>query len=497
MNREVLQQDIAIFPSLAALENNFLLAVSRLGHPRLSFRNMNWHFYVQNDWKVSPRLTLNLGLRYEYNSVWSEVSDRVSNFDFANQKLLPSGEPLYKPDRNNFAPRVGFAYDPFGKGKTVIRAFGGIFYRGTLTSPMVGMAFNNFAVQTITIFDFPALAFPVPAVLPPTAALKDVYFVGPNTRDSYSGQWSLSVQQEIAPQTVLQVAYVGNRGLRLQAGGAYGHVGLNRVNPLTGTRPLSGWGNEELLGNYLSSKYHALQVAMRRRAARLTFDANYTWSHQLDNTLDLLAEFSNPYNLNADWGNGDTDVRHVFTADAIYELPSPRSGGRVTKALLGGWQLGTILQARTGLTVDVVARPGVFLSTAPIRPNPVPGASFKAPNYSVPDTQLNPAAYVMPAAGQLGTLARNTARGPGFAQWDIALMKDTQLAERLRLQFRADFFNIVNHPNFNNPDNALCNAVSGGTCVPNANFGRSFSTVGSLVGIGTARQIQFALKLLF
>jgi hypothetical protein len=483
-NRWLGQQDILTYGSLADLENNQAFALTRLGYPLLGFRSTNYDFYAMDDWKVTPRFTLNLGLRYEYNSVWKEANNRVSNFDFVHQVLLPPGAPMYKGDFNNFAPRLGFSYDPFGKGKTVIRAYGGIFYLPMLMGVVNSLPANNFPNLSVTVFDIGGFGYPAPAVLPELAK-RNVQTFAPTSRDSYTVQWNLNVQQEIAPQTTLEVAYSANRGIHLSAGAAFAGLTMNNIDVDTGERPYPNWGDERILGNMLSSWYHSMQVALRRRTSRFMFDVNYAWSHTIDNTVNVFGAFQDSRNIGLDWGNGDTDVRHVLTADAMYELPNLHSSSSVANKLLSGWNAGTILQARSGLPVNVMLRPGVFVAD-PIRPDYVVGQSIRAANYDTPDHQLNSAAFAAPA-GRNGNLARNAARGPRFLQWDVSLMKNTNLSERFKLQFRSDFFNILNHPNFANPDSILANPT----------FGRSLSTPNNLIGFGTSRQIQFALKLLF
>lgn len=518
INNMLRQQDILTFLSLDGLENNQPFALSRLGYPTLGFRSTNWDFYAQDDWKVTPRFTLNLGLRYEYNTVfhvtgqagvnpvWSRingyptVTDRVSNFDFATQTLFPVGRSFYEPDYNNFAPRVGFSYDPFGKGKTVIRGFGGISYLPMLQGAVNSLPSNNFPNLSLTVFDFP-LTFPVPAELPAIATL-NVNTFDPHARDSYTEQWELNIQHEILPQTVLTVGYVGNHGVKLPAGAAFAGLQLNNVDIFTGLRPYPKYGDERLLGNFLGSNYNSLQVGVRRRAARFTFDANYTWGHEIDNTVNIFGAFENSRNINLDHGNGDIDVRHNFTADALYDLPALHSQAAVVRGVLGDWHAATILQARSGLPFTIGLQPGVFAAD-PQRPNWIPGQSITPPNYSIPDRQLNPAAFSFtgPVGAVGGTLARNSMTGPTFVQWDISMQKRFAFTEKLNLEFRSDFFNILNHPNFNNPDSTLCTSYAtsspANTCVPNPLFGRSTSTLGNLVGLGTSRQIQFALKLLW
>ncbi|MEW5978304.1 MAG: TonB-dependent receptor [Acidobacteriota bacterium] len=494
-NRELRRQFIMTFFSLSDLQNNQPFALQQLGYPMIGARNTNWNFYVQDDWKVSSRLTLNLGLRYEYNSVLNEVNNRLSNFDIVTQRLVPGTNPLYNPDRNNFAPRFGFSYDPFGKGKTVIRGGGGVFYLPQLTGAVLSLPGNDFPNVSVDVFSFPNLKFPPPDELPSVAA-SNVNAFDPNVRDTYSIQWNLNIQHEILPSTVAEIGYVGNRGLKLPAGAAFAGLQLNQIDVNTGQRPFPNFGDERFLGNFLSSRYHALQASLRRRASSFTFDANYTWSHVLDNTVNIFNAFQDSRDVNADWSHGDTDVRHVFTADALYDLPELRNSAGPVKHVFGGWQVNTILQARSGLPVNIAVRPGVF-GADPLRPNLILGQEIKASSYRLPDVQLNPAAFAI-ATTRNGNLQRNAARGPGFFQWDFSLLKNTKLNERYTFQFRADLFNILNHPNFANPDPTLCNSLSAaGECTPNPTFGRSLSTVGNLLGIGTSRQVQFVLKFLF
>ena len=495
-NRGLGTQQFLSYAALGDLEaNNSAFALSTLGFPLTKFRNTNWDFFVQDDIRLASNFTLNIGLRYEYNSVLHDPNNTVSNFDFATQTILPAGQQLYNPDRNNFAPRIGFSWDPFKKGKTAIRAGFGIFYNPQLTGAVLSLPGNNNQNLSINILDFffiPGfscggylLTFPVPnqvVCTPPAPA--SVNGLDPNLRDSYSEHWSLGVQQELARNTMLEVTYVGNHGVKLPAGAAYAGLQLNSVNPVTGLRALNqNFGDERLLGDFLNSKYDAMQVALRRHAGRFTLDANYTWSHEFDDAVSVFGAFQDSRNVNGDYSQGDIDVRNVFTADVLYDLPRWNA---VPKLLGAGWELASIIQARSGLPVNIVQNPGTF-GFDPTRPDPVPGVSMRPPNYNAPFNQLNAAAYAPVAPGELGTLPRNSARGPGFTQWDFSVIKNTSITERVSLQFRGEFFNILNHPNFANPDGNLADA----------NFGKSTSTIASLVGIGTSRQIQLALKLLF
>ena len=235
---------------------------------------------------------------------------------------------------------------------------------------------------------------------------------------------------------------------------------------------------------------------MPRRAEKFTFDVNYTWAHELDNMPNVLSGFTDPADLNRERAHGDTDVRHSFNVNVLRDLPSPHTRSPIVNQLFGGWSLSTIVQVRSGLTVNVLGPPTLG---NPVRPEGVPGQPIRAPNYNPPDSQINPAAFTI-KAGEFGTAQRNIARGPSFGQWNLGVLKNMQLTERVRLQFRAELFNVLNRPNFNHPNGTLCNGVTPtGECIPNALFGVSTSTVGNVIsfGGGASRQVQFALRLLF
>ena len=499
VNNMLRQQDILTFFSLSDLQNNAPFALTRLGYPTLGFRSTNAGFYIQDDWKVSPRLTFNYGVRYDYNSPWNETNGRVSNFDFTNLRIPPPNKGgLYQSDLNNVAPRLGFAIDPSGKGKMVFRGYFGISYLPMLQGAVNSLPSNNFPNVSLNVFQFP-ITFPVPAVLPPGAA-SNVNSFDPYARDSYYEHWAFHVEREILPRTLLNVGYVGNHGVKLPAGAAYAGLQMNNVDVFSGARPFPAWGDIRLLGNFLGANYNSLQVTLRRRASKFTFDVNYTYAHSIDNTVNIFGAFEDSRNFNLDHGNGDIDVRHNLTADALYDLPALRNQSKIVRGVFGDWHASTILQARSGLPFTVGLQPGVFAAD-PQRPDYVVGQSIQPPSFSEPENQLNSAAFTYSGAvgSKPGTLGRNTETGPAFLQWDFSMQKKFDVTERFKLEFRSDLFNLLNHANFNNPDSVLCTSytASGNSCVANPLFGRSTSTLGNLVGLGTSRQVQFALKLLW
>jgi hypothetical protein len=491
-------QEFLAFDSITDFEQGQAFQLSTLGHNEVGVQNTNYGFFFQDDYRISSRLTLNLGLRYDYNSVLQ--GDLIGNFDIPTLTLDPIGKPLYNPDRNNFAPRVGFSWDPVGRGKTVVRGGFGVFYSPMLTGTALGLAGNYQQNININIFDFffiPGfmcnppyfLTYPVPNPLPTCTppAPSNVTGLDPNVRDTYSMHWSLGVQQEIVKNTILEVSYVGNRGVKLPAGAAYAGEELNLSPFPGGANQLSNsFGQIRRFGNFINSDYHSLQASVRRRISRgINIDANYTFSHEIDDAVNILTgAYQNSHNPKLDYGSGDIDVRHNFTLGAVWDLPIASS---LPRRLAEGWQISSLVQARGGLPYTI-AYAAPFLGADQLRPNVVPGQNPLPANYNVPSNQINRDAFspTLPP-NTYGNLGRNTGRGPGFTQWDASFAKTTQLNERLGLQFRGELFNILNHPNFANPDSFLTDT----------NFGKSTSTIANHVGTGTSRQAQLVLKLIF
>ena len=516
LNTWLRPQQTYYYGSFSDLANNNPFVLSKIGFPGfLGMRNSNWDFYAQDDWKVRPNLTLNFGLRYDYNTVWSEQHNRMRNFDFATQSFYPANQAAYTAPKSDFAPRVGFAWDPTGKGTTVIHGYGGIFYIPMqfgfgLTSNIPEFASYNVNVFQ-AIFADPPFSIAYPSPNPPLiAGTQNVSIFPRNPKDPYSINWLFGIQQQLARGTILTVNYTGNGDRHMQAGASFAAVNLNAANIVTQARPYSGYANENFFSDSLTSSYNALQVQFKRHVGKLQLNANYSWSHEIDNLVNVFSGWSNPFNPGVDRGSGDWDVRHNFSASYVYSLPELKSSEMLMRGILGGWQTSSIVQGRTGLPVNVQLVSGFF--GTPIRPNYVPGQPVLLANGHWPDSSYNINAFaVQPnydgSWGLTQGIGRNALRGPGFFQWDFSMMKNFRIHEKATLQFRADIFNLFNHPNFANPDGGICTSVtpaSGDTpagCVVNPNFGRVGQTIadnlGSQIGTGTARQVQFALKLLF
>jgi hypothetical protein len=500
-------QEFLSYGSISDFENNNGFAFSTLGNPMTRIRNTNYDFFFQDDISLTRRLTVNLGLRYEYNTVLHEKNGQIANFDIATQTVGKLGAPLYQPDYDNFAPRIGFSWDPYGRGKTVVRGGFGVFYNPQLTGAVLSLTDNTSSNISVNVFQelfgtvscspgFP-LSYPVASVPTCTPQVRNVDEFDPHTRDSYAYHYSLGMQQQVAPNTVLEVTYDANRGLKLPAGAAFAGLEENNENSYTGAYPLSTtYANERLLGDYLDSKYNSMQVALRTNTHLLTSDLNYTWASEFDDTVSVFGAFVSPTSPQPDFSHGDTDIRNNFTADAYFHAPTIP---RVPRALGAGWDIGAIASARSGFPVNITTNVANDEGT-PQRPELLPGKSLSALDTGTggPNNQFNASIFktapgtadastaTTEGTDSLGNIPRDAGRAPKFAQVDLSFMKRTPIGGKWSTELRADLFNIANHPNFANPDGILTDPT----------FGDSLSTINQTIGIGSSRQVQFSLKII-
>jgi hypothetical protein len=437
--------------------------------------------FVQDDYKVSARLTLNLGLRWEYNGVPYEKHDRLAIYDFASNSLLPvgvNGARLYPRQFTNFGPRVGFAYDPFGGGKTVVRGGFGIYYDQPTTNVVTNMGSNPPFSSSVNNTSNISLSNPFAA--PPTGG-SAINAIDPNFRDAMVLSYNLNVQREAAG-IVFQAAYVGSEGHHLRIFGDW-NQGIN------GVRPISGFSSIMTQQSVSNSNYNGLWLSANRRLTRnLTFNTSYTFSKSIDNNS---VGSSNPQaqdfrNLRAERALSDFDARNRFVLSAIYLLPL-RGRGAVLSRLAQGWSVSPIVNLQSGNPFSPIIQVTDTRGSLEAfnRPFLVPGVPLTPPNPS-PDLWINPAAFVRQATG-FGDAGRNILTGPGFTDIDLSIAKDTKIKERVSLQFRSEAFNLFNHPNFGQPQNNLSVA----------SFGQITATRTTRGDLGSSRQIQFALKLVF
>ena len=503
------------FASVGDLERDAPFALQKTGFAgSLGLHNSEYDAYVQDNWRVTRKLVLNLGVRYDYNTAWNEAHHHAPNFNVATQTVMPDTQSPYAAPRGDIAPRVGVAYDPFGRGKTVFHAYAGMFYLPMWLSFDLSSNDPTYATYNVNVFQ-ESLTFPQTNPALPVGT-QTVYSFPQHPKDPNALNWLVGVEQQLPAQFVTVINYSANRVNHQQAGVNFAAINENpeNVNPNIGTRPHSGFADEDYLGDSLGSDYQSLQVQLRRNYHHLDTEMNYTWSHEIDDMVNVFQGFADPYNPKFDRSNGDIDVRNNFTASAVYDFSDLPDRSRWERLAGGGWQLSSIFQARGGLPEDITLISGIFGN--PVRPNYVPGQKpyLSRITWLNPGGSYNHAAFTVPTGydgtpGQnLGDVSRNALRGPGFFQWDFSAMKSFDLTEKAKLQFRTDLFNIINHPNYSNPDGGLCSALTYGaaghtaTCTPNPYFGQTISTVANQtgngqIGNGTARQAQFSLKLLF
>ncbi len=468
------------------------------GSDVLGTRKWYYYGYVQDDVKLRPNLTLNLGLRYEFYGVNSEVNDRYRVFDlYECQGFCPHGTPWYFPDRNNFDPRVGIAWSPKALGgKTVIRAGGGI-YHGPGQIDDQNASIDDVAERfSLTAVEAPGLSFPVAPFL---GLAKDIgaspRSLQRDRRDLYSSQWGLSIQQELPAGFVTQIGYVGSSASKVTT-----RRDENVLDPVTRTRPLPTFGAVDGKRNDGSSNFNALQFSLHRRVARgLSWGTEYMWSHSINDGSTGGGEGRRPQNQACracERGDSDSDIRHTITSNWIYELPfGPGQkflSEGVASKILGGWELSGIWTMRTGRPLNItMSRSSNDLpdgNSRDPRPNLVPGVPIYPAGGSTFAQWFNPAAFAAPASRTWGNLGRHIGRGPGLAQVDVSLQKSTSIVEGKEIVVRIEAFNLPNRTQPGDPGTNFTSPASFG--VINSGLNRS-------IGTGTSRQVQVAMRLNF
>jgi hypothetical protein len=450
--------------------------------------------FVNDKFQVLPTLSVDLGLRYDIETVPHDSRYATRPYDTRTGTLGPTGDPYFAINNKDFGPRVGIAWSP--TQRLVIRSGYGIYFQvypvgfGSYFVPENTVPGNvTLLQQQVPNLSYPYDPFLSQAATPPPPNVNGFPWHNP---DVYSNQWNLSVAEQFSQNMSLQVAYVGNHGVNL-----WREEGINYFDPTIGARPNPNFGNITLQTDSGFSSYNALQLSFIRRAGKagLSFRANYTFAHAIDDVEDPAVSASDPQNLNnikAERGNSSGDVRQNFTFNLLYDVPLGEghrflSSGFGSK-LFSGWRASTLGILRTGVADTVYIGTNTFGNGDFVnqRPDCVAGVDPYAHPQTITDW-LNPAAFSMPAAGTFGNCGRNIIYGPNFRNVDFSVLKETQLGGSRNLEFRAEFFNIFNHPAFAQPD----------TTFGTPGFGEIFNTLGSTLGAGTSRQIQFALKFSF
>lgn len=473
--------------------------------------------YIQDDLRLRPNLTINLGLRYEMSGLPSEINNKLVDMRTPLDTAPHLGSPLfYNPTYANLEPRVGFAWDPFGNGKTSIRAGVGLFdvepllYEYALTELQLYPYATSGRVSPTPVDSYPSGA---------TAALaavksQRVAYIQPNMKRDYVMQYNLNVQRQVLPNTTLEVAYVGSRGThQLFRGDDMNMVmptataaGWQWPTPGTGTPLNPNFGRIDISTWNGNSFYNALDVKLTKALGHgLQAQGSFTWSQSIDygsgsnlgdpftNSISNLFWFDNSLKR----GLSDFNIAKNLMIYFTWEVPNPKLSLKPIKWATNGWELGSILQARTGLPMTPLIG-GDPLGTGDATPEDFPnrdytGSCKKAINPGNVLDYINLSCFSVPANLQLlGTSRRNTIIGPGLVDWDFSAFKNnliSSISDRFNVQFRAEIFNITNRSDFNSPtDNEDI-------------FDQTGAPVGAAGAIDstsmTSREIQFALKVIF
>jgi len=484
-NKAISFQQSLAFTSLNQFAGNAPASASTLGQPRMGMRNTYNHLFVQDDIQAAKNLTINAGLRYQYDTTPAESHGRIANYNPATGDVDPAGTPVFEAPRANFAPRVGFAYTPFRSKKTVLRWGYGIFHSALVAAAAQSTPSNVLGIGQSASVLAPGIAFPFPQdKLVATTRTLSVF--PKDWKTSYTQHWNLNIQQGIGQSSVVQIGYIGNRALHLSP-----NQNLNRIIPGSGgVRENPKFGPINNFFNGANANYHAFQASFRKRFSRgFTFNMQYSWSHALDqggvSNGPASTIVQDDFNLRNEYGNADYDVRHYLQFDYTYQLPTLPL---VPKVIGGGWQINGLTVMRAGLPYNVVCGcdpRGIGNFTG--RPDLVPGVNSRPSNFDLPNNQLNPAAFLTPV-GRFGNLGRNVFTGPTARNWDFSLFKNFKFRETHGVQFRAEMFNIFNSPQFSNP---------GSTTNAPATFGRTLTTIPAVGGFGSNRQIQLAIRYSF
>ena len=512
LNQGNTESGTVVFPSTAAFDADQVSTASLNGAlPINGLRKTQYYGYLQDEFKWLPNLTVNVGARDSFFNIFHEVQGRANPFDFATcgpQGFCGVGASFGQPNYGDLDPRLAFAWAPTKGANTVIRAGFGIYHEdGQLDDQNLPISNEVFA-YSLSNKTIPSLSYPITPFLADTTGIISPRDDDRRRKDTYVEQWGLSLQQALPGDFVGTVSYVGSRGVHLLTLSE-----VNVVNPLTGTRPYPDFGQVSWRGNKDNSNYNGLSLAVKRSFSHgFLLSANYMWSHEIDNGSDGSGDGDSlvPENVACqpcERADGIWDVRHVFNVNAVYQLPFGPGKAflnqpGVWRSIAGSWELTSMVVARTGFPVNVtIDRSSSAVpdgNTTDQRPDIVPGVSLMPPGGKTIAEWINPAAFAAPAAGTFGDAPRDVARGPDAWQMDIGLGKHIPLTEGVRLEFRAEFFNIFNHPQYGLPQSDITPYLNGTQGV----FGSIIQTVNtttpvSPVGTGTPREMQFVLRVAF
>jgi hypothetical protein len=480
--------------------------------PVNGLRKTEVYSFAQDEWKLRPNLTLNLGVRYTFYNIFHEVHGKANPFDFATcgpQGFCGVGASFGNPNTLDIDPRISFAWSPsaLGNGKTVLRSGFGIYHGdGQLDDQNVPIK-NEVGAYSLSSISTPGLSYPITPFLngPGTVSANADYR---DRKDMYVSEWGLSVQRTLPHDLLGTLSYVGSKGT-YELITSY----VNLIDPVTGVRPYPAFGQVRWRGNSNSSSYDGFVASLQRSlTGGLLLSANYAYTHEIDQDAPGGGDSDNPQNpacMPCERASGDFDARHVVNANAVYDLPfgpgkAFLSQPGIASAVLGRWSVTDIVAARTGTPLNITySRSSTSIATGyttNARPNLVPGVSLTPPggksNSGTIENWINPNAFTaVTDPDAYGDTPRNIVHGPDLWQTDLGVSKRIPLSEHTQLQFRCETFNLSNRAQYSLPLEQIWLPPTGSSP---ASIEPQVSTASTTpIGTGTPREIQFALRLEF
>jgi len=498
-----------------------------VGNPERFVTVNAFNFYFQDAWQLTKKLNVNLGMRYEYFGPLHSDQKDIAVF-IPNKGLVVQGagiDSIFPPDKNNWAPRIGFAYQPTDRGDLVVRGGVGVFFDQINMNPFLDfrppinaaqgiegnpIGANPVSTYTRNNYNWQTVQTGGASIFPGVTTCADplctgnpglnLFTVSQNFRTPYFYNFNLQVEKGLGRAGVFQVGYVGSEGRK-----------LNIVTNINQNNAFPNFGSILQLNSVGTSNYNALQSSFRVRAWHgLTSTFSYTWSHTLDEISEYRAVIADDVNnIKLDYGNGDYDTRHLFTTELTYDIPGSSHGPKI---LTHGWQISSLMNWHSGQPYDEVFSGLSLLS------DPFAGLShsFSAANGG---TQwINPAAFCAAGVGtcptgpivsgnDLGTVSRNKFHGPGYGDVDLSIFKNIPIRERLKVQLRAEMFNLFNRVNLASGPGSVTTGGCGpnpvtGKCSGANGFGLVSDTIGDFngapgIGPGEAFNMQLAIKIIF
>ena len=468
--------------------------------PLVRQRKTQYWLYAEDEWKVSPTLTINAGVRYNIFNALHAVNNDAVPFDFATcGGFCPRSYSFFNPRYDDVDPRIGIAWS---HKETVVRVGAGIYHTdGQLDDQDLPVS-NTVDRYTFNNTAFPGLSYPLSPFLT-YAESGGLGVVSPrdldrNRKDDYAAAWTLSVQQSLPLKSVVTASYLGNKGTDVLTT-TYTNLAIPPANVV----PYPAFGVVSWRGDVGNSAFEALQLNMRRAFQNgFLLSLNYMWSHSINDGSIGGGESDTPQDSfcrSCDKASSDVDVRHLFNLSAVYTLPmgagKPYLNSRgFARTILGNWEVSAIATAQTGLPVNITVDranasvPGLYSVSGSERPNYVYGVPLTPAGGSTPGNWINLAAFAVPANGTFGNLGRNAFRAPGITQLDVGVSKFVSFTERVRLRLRADLFNVLNRAQYGAPN----------ADISQSNFGVITTTVSNYAtGRGTPRELQLSAKVIF